>query len=101
MASTGQLKIATARPALSQTGATRMGGKARGRYRSRTAAARMGGKAQGRYREGGRSGGRARERDGWESAGAVQGGREIVREGAGTKWLGERGGGIWRFGETQ
>jgi hypothetical protein len=64
MASTGQLKIAAARPVLSRTGTTRMGGKARGRYR-----------------EGGRSGGRARERDGWESAGAVQGGREIGREG--------------------
>jgi hypothetical protein len=73
MASTGQLKIATARPALSQTGAARMGGKARGRYRSRTAAARMGGKARGRYREGGRSGGRARDRNGWESAGAGYG----------------------------
>ena len=77
MASTGQLKIAAARPALSRMGAARMGGKARGSYRSRTAAVRMGGKARRRYREGGR----ARERDGWpvwESAGAVQGGREIV-----------------------
>jgi hypothetical protein len=73
MASTGQLKIATARPTLSRMGAARMGGKARGRYRSRTAAARMGGKARRRYRVGGRPCERARERNGWESAGAGYG----------------------------
>jgi hypothetical protein len=62
MASTGQLKIAAARPALPWMGAARMGGKARGRYRSRTAAVRMGGRARGRYREGGRAGDRGRGR---------------------------------------